>query len=135
MKLVEDLIKMLVSPVSYALRLGLYELSMLVWDIVMKTHEILAHTGFFSPHAEQLYPDGELRLPNEIDIPLITLGGTVDATFRAALAAAFDPLGNLDQNQDVIGIGHSVSDFNYPYYPVLRYKTDSTFEDWEFHRP
>ncbi|MDQ2774032.1 MAG: zinc dependent phospholipase C family protein [Acidobacteriota bacterium] len=135
LKLVEDLIKMLASPASYPLRLGLYELAMLVWDVVMKTHEVLAHTGFVTPHAEQHYPDGELRLPDEIDAPLITLGGTVDAAFRAALAAAFDPLGNLDKDPDVIGIGHSVSDLNYPYYPVLRYHTDGSVEGWEFHRP
>jgi len=134
-KLAEDLIKMLASPASYPLRLGLYELAMMVWDVVMKTHEVLAHSAYVSPHAEQHYPDGELRLPNEIDAPLITLGGTVDAAFRAALAAAFDPLGNLDQDQNVIGIGYSVSDPNYPYYPVLRYRTDGSVEGWEFHRP
>ncbi len=108
---------------------------MLVWDIVMKTHEILAHTGYFLPHAQQLYPGGELRLPDEIDLPLITLGGTVDAAFRAALGAAVDPFGNLDQNQNVIGNGHSVSDPNYPYYPVLRYDTNGSVEAWEYHRP
>jgi hypothetical protein len=136
LKLVEDLIKMLVSPSSYLLRLGLYELAMMVWDVVMKTHEILVHTGFFSPHAEQFYPDGELRLPEEIDLSLITLGGTVDAAFRAALASAFDPLGNLDTNQDVIGVGHSVADENYPYYPVLRYHADGkSAEAWEYRRP
>jgi hypothetical protein len=135
-KLVEDLIEMLASPVSYPIRLALYELAMMVWDVVMRTHEVLAHTGYVSPHAEQFYPDGELRLPNEIDEPLITLGGTVDAAFRAALAAAFDPFGNLDKDQDVIGTGHSVSDPNYPYYPVLRYHPDgSAPEGWEFHRP
>lgn len=134
-KLVEDLIKMLASPGSYLLRLGLYELSMLVWDIVARTHEVLAHTGFVSPHSLQLYPDGELRLPNEIDMPLITLGGTVDGAFRAALAAAFDPLGNLDKDQDAIGETHSVSDPNYPYYPVLRYHADGSTEAWEYHRP
>ena len=135
LKLVEDLIEMAVSPLSYPIRLGLYELAMLVWDVVMRTHEVLAHTGYISPHAEQFYPDGELRLPNEIDEPLVTLGGTVDAAFRAALAAAFDPFGHLDTDQDVIGAGHSVSDPNYPYYPVLRYHADGTYEGWEFHRP
>jgi len=135
LKLLGDLIKMAVSPFSYPFRLGLYLLAMTVWDLVMKTHEILAHTGFFMPHSLQFYPDGELRLPNEIDIPLITLGGTVDAAFRAALAAAFDPFGNLDKNQDVIEPGHSVSDPNLPYYPVLRYDTDGTVENWEYHRP
>jgi hypothetical protein len=134
-KLAEDLIKMLASPGSYPLRLGLYELAMMVWDVAMKTHEVLAHTGFVMPHAEQLYPDGELRLPEEIDEPLITLGGTVDAAFRAALDAAFDPLGNLDKQQDVIFTDHSVSDPNYPYYPVLRYHTDGSVEGWEYHRP
>ena len=139
-QLVEDLIKMLASPGTYLLRLGLYQLGMIVWDIVTKTHEILAHTAFFSPHSLQTYPDGELRLPDEIDIPLITLGGTVDGAFRAALAAAFDPLGNLDQNQDVIGDSHSVSDPRYPYYPVRSYagpglNDKGKGEGFEFHRP
>jgi hypothetical protein len=134
-QLIGDLIKMLVSPLTYPIRLALYELAMLVWDIITKTHEIMAHTGFFSPHGASFYPSGELRLPNEIDTPLITLGGTVDSAFRAALASAFDPLGNLDTNPDVIGTGHSVKDQNYPYYPVLRYHTDGTTEGWEYHRP
>jgi hypothetical protein len=134
-KLIGDLIKMLASPGSYLPRLALYELAMLIWDVANKTHEILAHTGFFLPHARQTYPGGELRLPDEIDMPLITLGQTVDATFRAALADAFDPFANLDQQQGVIGLGHSVSDQNYPYYPVLQYDTDGTWEGWEFRRP
>jgi hypothetical protein len=134
-QLLGDLIKMVMSPFTYPIRLALYALAMLIWDVVTKTHEIMAHTGFFSPHPESFYPDGELRLPNEIDMPLITLGGTVDSAFLAALAAAFDPFGNLDTNPDVIGTGHSVRDRNYPYYPVLRYHTDGTFEGWEFRRP
>src|SRR5262245_40871371 len=134
-KIVEDLIEMVTSPISYPIRLGLYELAMTVWDVVMRTHEVLAHTGYVSPHAEQRYPDGELRLPNEIDEPLVTLGGTVDAAFLAALAAAFDPFGNLDKDQGAIGAGHSVSDRDYPYYPVLRFHADGTTENWEFHRP
>lgn len=140
-KLATDLIKMLASPGSYLIRLGLYELSMMVWDVVMKTHEVLAHTGFFIPHGEQRYGDGELRLPDEIDLPLITLGGTVDSAFRAALEAAIDPLGNLDKDPSVIGVSHSVLDVNYPYYPVLRkhLNSDGTvqrpLEAWEFRRP
>ncbi|MGZ3234892.1 MAG: zinc dependent phospholipase C family protein [Croceibacterium sp.] len=85
LQLAEDLIKMLASPGTYLIRLGLYELAMMVWDVAVKTHDVLAHTGFFMPHGEQRYDDGELRLPNEIDLPLITLGGTVDATFQQAL--------------------------------------------------
>ena len=138
-KLVEDLIKMLASPASYLFRLGLYELSMMIWDIITKTHEILAHTGFFVPHAGQVYSDnGELRLPDEIDVPLITLGGTVDGAFRAALAAAFDPLGHLDTNQDVIGDSHPVPDDRYPLYPVLKYGgpgPGASVDGFEFHRP
>jgi hypothetical protein len=41
----------------------------------------------------------------------------------------------LDTDQDVIGTGHSVSDPNYPYYPVLRYRPNNKIEGWEFHRP
>jgi hypothetical protein len=95
----------------------------------------MAHTGFFAPHPESHYPDSELRLPNEIDLPLITLGGTVDSAFQQALADAFDPFGNLDTNPNVIGVGHSVKDFDYPYYPVLRYHTDGATEGWEYRRP
>jgi hypothetical protein len=138
-KLAGDLVKMAVSPSTYLLRLGLYELSMMVWDVTMKTHDVLAHTGFFTPHALQRYADGELRLPNEIDLPLITLGGSIDGAFRQALADAIDPMGNLDKNQDVIGTGHSVVDSNYPYYPVLRYHQEAngkiSIEPWEYHRP
>jgi hypothetical protein len=117
-------------------RLALYQLAMMVWDIVTKTHEIMAHTGFFLPHPAAFYPDnGELRLPNEIDIPLITLGGGVDAAFLAALNDAVDLFGNLDRNPNAVATGHSVKDPNYPYYPTLRYHTDGSWEPWESRRP
>jgi hypothetical protein len=142
-QLTGDLIKMIASanPINYLIRLGLYELAMKLWDVTIKTHDVLAHTGFLTPHGEQLYDDGELRLPNEIDLPLITLGGSVDGAFRQALADAVDPLGNLDKNQDVIGVGHSVRDERYPYYPVLRYhlhadgSPEKPAEAWEYRRP
>jgi hypothetical protein len=134
-KLIGDIIKMLSSPGTYPIRLALYELAMLVWDIVTKTHEILAHTGFFAPHPVEFYPGGELRLPNEIDIPMITMGGTVDSAFRAALASAFDPFGSIDADLDVIGVGHSVKDPNYPYYTVLRWQTDNKETNYEYRRP
>ena len=139
--LIGDLIKMILSPFTYPIRLALYELGMKIWDVAVKTHDVMAHTGFLLPHGEQRYADdGELRLPNEIDVPLITLGGTVDAAFLAALADAIDPFGNLDTDTSVI-VGHSVFDRKYPYYPVHRYRPAAspgardTFEDWEFHRP
>ena len=135
-QLAEDIIKMFASPSTYLIRLGLYELAMMVWDVVTRTHEVLAHTGFFVPHGEQRHADGELRLPDEIDLPLITLGGTVDSAFREALAAAIDPLGNLDKDESSIGVGHEVLDPDYPFYPVLRVHADPEgFEAWEFRRP
>ena len=140
-QLAGDVVKMLASPGSYLPRLALYELAMKVWDVAMKTHDVMAHTGFFMPHSEQFYDDGELRLPNEIDVPLITLGGTVDSAFLQALSDAIDPFGNLDTNEDVIGTGHSVRDPRYPYYPVLCFfpKADGTEDEapkgWEYHRP
>ena len=138
-KLAGDLVKMAASPATYLLRLGLYDLSMMVWDVITKTHEMLAHTGFMTPHGQVSYPDGELRLPNEIDLSLITLGATVDGAFQQALAAALDPMGNLDKDSGVFATGHAVPDPNYPYYPVLQYTDhpDGTrsYEPWEFRRP
>ena len=108
-KLAGDLIKMALSPGTYALRLGLYELAMKIWDVAMKTHDVMAHTGILIPHSEQRYENGELRIPNEIDLPLITLGGTIDGMFQQALSDAIDPLGHLDGNLGVV-VSHSVRD-------------------------
>jgi hypothetical protein len=118
-KLVGDLIKMLASPESYLIRLALYELAMLVWDIVAKTHEILAHLGFVVPHGELRYPNGELMVGNEIDESLVTLGETVDATFLAALGDAVDPFGNLDRT--VPPSTHDIGGAAYPYYQAALY--------------
>jgi hypothetical protein len=109
LELAGDLVKMAASPGSHVLRLGLHELAMMVWDVITKTHEVLAHTGFMSPYGEIRYPDSdELRLPNEIGQPLIILGGTVDDGFRQALDDALDPLGNLDRDPDLFATGHSL---------------------------
>lgn len=121
-KLVGDLVKMLASPGSYPIRLALYELAMLVWDVVQKTHEILTHLGFFVPHGQLNYPDGELMLGDEIDESLITLGRTVDDTFLQALGDAVDPFGNLDRT--VPPPLHETCGPNYPYYSAALY--DST---------
>ncbi|SEI20751.1 hypothetical protein [Paraburkholderia hospita] len=140
-QLAEDILKMAASPGSYVFRLALYELAMMVWDVAVKTHLVLTHTGFLTPHSEQTYDDGELRLPDEIDLPLITLGQTVDSAFRDALDAAIDPFANLDKDQAVIGDGHPLPDDHYPYYPVLRTyrlpggKVRMPLEPWEYHRP
>ena len=122
--LIGDLIKMLASPGTYFLRLGLYKLAMLVWDSTQKIHEVLAHTGFFVPHGEQLYPgpDHELRQGNEIDEQLITLGGSADAAFQQALADALDPFANLDHTTGQGIPGHPIPDDRYPLYMVIDYK-------------
>jgi hypothetical protein len=135
-KLIGDLIKAGLSPFTYEIRMRLYEIALKIWDVVTKTHDVLAHTGLLMPHAEQRYEDnGELKWPNEIDLPLITLGATIDGAFKQALADAIDPLGNLDKNESVV-VSHSVRDPNMPYYPVMQYHSDGhTPDDWEFHRP
>jgi hypothetical protein len=123
LKLVGDLVKMLASPGSYPIRLALYELAMLVWDVVQKTHEILAHLGFFVPHGQLDYPDGELMLGDEIDECLITLGQTVDNAFLQALGDAVDPFANLDRTLPPVPL-HDTAGTNYPYYSAALY--DST---------
>jgi hypothetical protein len=136
LKLIGDLIKMGLSPWTFPVRAGLYELAMKLWDIATKTHDVMAHTGVFMPHAEQRYPDnGELKWPNEIDLPLITLGATVDGTFKQALADAIDPFGAIDRQTDVV-VSHPIPDPNLPYYPVLQFHSDgSPPDEWEYHRP
>lgn len=135
-KLIGDLIKAGLSPITFPIRAGLYELALKMWDVATKTHDVMTHTGLLMPHAERRYPDnGELMWPNEIDLPLITLGGTIDGAFKQALADAIDPFGNLDKDLGVV-LSHSVRDPNMPYYPVLQYHADGhTPDDWEFHRP
>lgn len=141
LKLIGDLIKAGISPWTYGIRLWLYMIAMKLWDVATKTHDVLAHTGLLMPHAEQRYPDnGELKWPNEIDLPLITLGATIDGAFKQALADAIDPFGHLDTNEGVV-VSHSVRDPNDPYYPVLQYHADDSPahrhppDDWEFRRP
>jgi hypothetical protein len=142
LKLIGDLIKAGLSPWTFPIRARLYEIALKMWDIATKTHEVMAHTGLFVPHAEQRYEDnGELKWPNEIDLPLITLGGTIDGAFSQALADAVDPFGAIDRDQTVV-VSHSVRDARLPFYPVLQYHagTDShghpkPADLWEYHRP
>lgn len=116
-QLVGDIIKALASPASYPLRLLLYELAMIAWDITSGAHDVLAHIGFVIPHGEQVYPDnGELKLANEIDQGLISLGHNLDASFLQALADAADPFGNLDGG--ITGSLHNPRDPRYPFLPV-----------------
>jgi hypothetical protein len=136
LKLVGDLAKMGLSPLTYPARATLYEIALKQWDIATKTHDVLTHTGLLMPHAEARYPDnGELMWPNEIDLPLITLGGTVDGAFLAALSDAVDPFAALDRDEGVI-VSHSGRDPRLPFYPVMRFHANGDDPDsWEFHRP
>lgn len=136
LKLIGDLIKFGLSGPTFIIRAELYEAALALWDIATKTHDVLAHTGLLMPHPEARYEDnGELKWPNEIDLPLITLGATIDGAFAQALADAIDPFGMLDQDQGVV-VSHSVRDRRLPFYPVLQYHADHSPPDqWEFHRP
>lgn len=111
---------MLASPGSYLPRLALYEMTMLVWNVISKTHEMLAHIGILVPHGGLQYDGGELRLGDEIDQTLITLGGTADDAFKEAMADALDPLGGFDRNPDLL-VGHPVPDRWYPLYQVVEH--------------
>jgi hypothetical protein len=125
-KLIGDLIKMLASPGSYPIRYGLYLVAMAVWDVTVKVHEILAHIGFAVPHGLVRYDgSGELMLGDEIDEPLITIGGGVDDAFRQALADALDPMGRLDKQANVPPT-HDVPDKNYPLYLPVSYLGGTT---------
>jgi hypothetical protein len=121
LKLAGDLVKMLASPGSYGLRLALYALAMAVWNLTQKMHELLAHTGFFLPHGERHYPDGELMYGNEIDVELITLGHSTDAAFQQALADAFDPFGNYDKRIDLATQTGAPRDPDYPLYMPMAF--------------
>jgi hypothetical protein len=80
---------------------------------------VLVHLGYMQPQSEQFYPDNNLRRPNEIDEVLIKLGHSVDSAFQEALAAAFDPLGNLDKDPGLtnVGVRNVLGDSN-PWLPV-----------------
>lgn len=132
-QLAGDLVKMLASPFTYPARAGLHELAMIGWNIATNAHEILAHTGFVYPHGERLDAMGELEVPNEIDVPLITLGQTLDSAFTQALADAKDPFGNLDLGTDGLGTPRDPLT-SFPYLPV-REVQDAAHKPNEFHRP
>ena len=100
-KLIGDLIKMVLSPLTYPIRLGAVRARD---EDLGRRHEDPrrpgAHRRCCMPHAEQRYADnGELRLPNEIDLPLITLGGTVDAPSGRRWPTRSTPSATLDTDQ------------------------------------
>lgn len=132
---VGDIVKALLSPGSYPFRWALWQLAMWAWDMVSTTHDIMAHTGFMLPHGQLNYPDnGELRLANEIDSGLISLGNSLDGSFAQALADATDPFGNLDKDPNLLIPPHNPRARPYPFLPVRTAQLPSG-EVNEFRRP
>jgi hypothetical protein len=119
LQLVGDIVKALLSPGTYPIRWSLWQLAMWAWDMVSTTHEIMAHTGFMFPHGQLTYTDnGELRLSNEIDHGLISLGDSLDGAFQQALTDAIDPFGNLDRDPSLLIPPHNPRAAPYPFLPV-----------------
>lgn len=98
-QLAYDLVKSAISGATLPARQALYDLLVLpAWQVCENMREVLVHMAYLTPQSEMRYGNGEIRRPNEIDYELIRLGHSVDGAFAAALAAAWDPLGNLDKD-------------------------------------
>jgi hypothetical protein len=98
-QLINDVLKTIASAASWPVREALYVGIILpAWEMSENIRMVLVHMGYLMPQSQQFWPDGEIRKPSEIDLELITLGHTVDSAFQQALAAAWDPLGNLDHD-------------------------------------
>ena len=98
-QLAYDLGKSAISGATLPARQILYDQLILpAWMACENMRQVLVHMAYLSPQSEMLYDDGEIRRPNEIDHELIRLGHGVDGAFAAALASAWDPLGNLDKD-------------------------------------
>src|SRR5216683_3084005 len=98
-QLAYDLGKSAISGATLPARQALYDgLVLPAWQVCENMREVLVHMAYLTPQSEMRYANGEIRRPNEIDYELISLGHSVDGAFAAALAAAWDPLGNLDKD-------------------------------------
>lgn len=122
-QLAYDLAKSAASGATLPARDALYYgLILPAWQVCENMRQVLVHLAYLMPQSELRYDDGELRRPNEIDHELISLGHTVDGAFAAALAAAFDVLGNLDHDPaltaDTIRNPKGGPNRAYPWLPV-----------------
>src|SRR3984885_9612808 len=98
-QIIYDTLKTIASAATWPAREAIYfGIILPAWEMAESIRLVLVHMGFLMPQSEQLWPDGEIRKPNEIDLEVITLGHTVDSAFQEALASAWDPLGNLDHD-------------------------------------
>ena len=101
-----DVVKTILSAATWPARELLYEyVTLPLWEASENIRMVLVHLGYMMPQSESRYPSGNLKRPNEIDEELIKLGHTVDSTFREALDAAWDPLGNLDKDPALVNVG------------------------------
>jgi hypothetical protein len=120
-QLLYDLGKSVLSAGTYPARLLIYEgVTLPLWEATENIRMVLVHLGYMQPGSLEFYDDGNLKRPNEIDEVLITLGHSVDSAFQEALAAAFDPLGNLDKDPALtnVPLRDVLNDPNYPWLPV-----------------
>ncbi|MCJ1243056.1 hypothetical protein MMC30_000252 [Trapelia coarctata] len=100
-----DIVKTAISAATWPAREILYEtVTLPLWEASENIRMVLVHLGYMMPASESRYESGNLKRPNEIDLELIKLGHTVDSAFKDALAAAFDPLGNLDKDPSLLNI-------------------------------
>ncbi len=131
-QLAYDLAKTVISGATLPAREAIYDLLILpAWQACENMRQVLVHMAYLSPQSEMRYADnGEIRRPNEIDFELIKLGHSVDGAFAAALAAAWDPLGNLDTDPSLTAPANrnpkGGSTRRYPWLPVRPTKTSST---------
>jgi len=127
-KTIGDIIKMAASLGTWPLREAIYAGILLpLWEINENMRMVLVHLGYAMPQSEQRYPSGNLKRANEVDKTLVTLGHSVDSAFQEALAAAYDPLGNLDKDPTLTNVGVRQTlgvDVLNPYLPVRVPKGD-----------
>jgi hypothetical protein len=115
-----DIGKSVLSAGTWPVREVIYNTILLpAWEVGENVRMVLTHLGYLMPSSEARYANGEIRHPREIDSEIITLGHTVDSAFAEALASAFDVLGNLDDNPDLLNAAvRNPKSIDYPWLPV-----------------
>jgi len=133
-QLAYDLAKMAASAASLPARDALYYgLVLPAWQVCENARTVLVHLAYLMPQSEQLYENGELKKPSEIDLEIVTLGHTVDGEFAAALAGAFDVLGHLDNDPALTA--DTLRNPKSPDFPWLPVRTTGAHDVVEFRRP
>jgi hypothetical protein len=120
-----DVVKSILSAATWPIREALYDgITLPAWGLSESLRRVLVHMAYLMPQSEMLWPNREMRKPSEIDLEVITLGHGVDSAFKQALAAAWDPLGNLDNDPALLNEGvRDTIDAEFPWLPVRETKT------------